>query len=304
MAPERRALYQIHLCVLLWAFTAILGRAMSLPAVQIVAWRLLLVFAILAALPSVCRAVRAMSAAMLARYLGIGAVVAAHWLAFYAAIKLSNASVATICLAVAPVAITLFEPLIHRARIRRLDLALGIAVIPGIVLIAGGIPAGMTRGLWVGLLAAVLGATFMSLNKRWGGERDALAVTAVEMGAGLVLVCALLPWLPGGEGGLQRPSSRDFVLLLVLATACTVVPFALSLVALRKVSAFTMQLAINLEPIYAIAIAALLLGEASELSGRFYAGAAIVIAAVLAQAWPGYSSFRRSMPGGATPSPP
>jgi drug/metabolite transporter (DMT)-like permease len=289
MAPARRALYQVHLCVLLWAFTAILGRMMSLSAAQIVAWRLLLVFALLATLPRVWRAWRDIPGPMRARYAGIGAVVAAHWLAFYGAIKLSNASVATICLAVAPVAITLFEPLIHGARIRVRDLGLGIAVVPGVVLIAGGIPPGMMRGLALGLVAAVLGAAFMSLNKRWGGERDALAVTALEMGAGLALVLAALPWLPGG-GTLQVPEARDLLLLLALATTCTILPFALSLVALREVSAFTMQLAINLEPIYAIAIAAVFLGESRELAATFYLGAAIVIAAVLAQGWLGARS--------------
>ena len=208
MAPARRALHQIHLCVLLWAFTAILGRLMSLSAAQIVAWRLLLVFALLALLPRVWRALRGIPGPMLARYAGIGVVVAAHWLAFYGAIKLSNASVATICLAVAPVAITLFEPLIHGARIRGRDLALGIAVVPGVRVDRRGVfPDGMTARAWVGLVAAVLGAAFMSLNKRWGGEQDALAVTAVEMGAGLAFVLALLPWLPGGgDAAAPRPA--------------------------------------------------------------------------------------------------
>jgi drug/metabolite transporter (DMT)-like permease len=293
MPPARRALYQIHLCVLLWAFTAILGRLVSLSAAQIVAWRLLLVCALLALVPRVWRALRGIPGPMLVRFAGIGVVVAAHWMAFYGAIKLSNASVATICLAVAPIVITLFEPLIHGARIRVLDLALGIAVVPGVVLIAGGIPDGMMRGLGLGLVAAVLGAAYMSLNKRWGGQRDALAVTTVEMIAGLAFVLALLPWLPGG-GTLQRPEVRDLLLLLVLATACTILPFALSLVALREVSAFTMQLAINLEPIYAILIAAAFLGESGELSATFYLGASIVIGAVLAQGWLGARTRARA----------
>jgi drug/metabolite transporter (DMT)-like permease len=298
MDPERRALLQIHLCVLLWAFTAILGRLLSLSAAQIVAWRLLLVSALLAAVPRVWRALRSLPVPLLARYAGIGVLIAGHWLAFYGAIKLSNASVATICLAIAPLATTLLEPLIHGARIRGLDLALGGAVVPGVLLIAGGIPDGMLGGIGVGLLAALLGAAFMSLNKRWIGTRDALAVTAVEMGAGLVFVLAVLPWLPGG-GALRLPDDRDLALLLTLATACTLLPFVLSLVALREVSAFTMQLAINLEPIYAIAIAALFLGESRELGLAFYAGAAIVIAAVFAQGWLGARARAVILPSGA-----
>jgi len=156
MPHARRALLQIHVCVLLWAFTAILGRLIALPATQIVASRPLLVLALLAVLPRVWRAARAMPALLLARHAGIGVVVAAHRLAFYGAIKLADASVATICLAVAALATTLFEPLIHGAPIRARDLVLGIGVIPGVVLIAGGIPPGMTRGVWVGLRAALL----------------------------------------------------------------------------------------------------------------------------------------------------
>lgn len=292
-SPEsRRALLQVHVCVLLWAFTAILGRLITLPAAQLVAWRLLLVVALLAPIPRVWRAVRTFPASLCWRYAGIGVVVALHWLAFYGSIKLANASVATICLAIAPVTIVLLEPLLHAAPLRRGDLALGLVVIPGIVMIAGGIPASMNLGLWVGVLSAVLAAIFMTLNKRWIGDRDALGVTAIEFAAGLVVVLALLPWLPAAGiagdpvgGWLVLPSLRDLVLLLVLAVACTVLPFALSLVALRHVSAFTAQLAVNLEPIYAIAVAAVFLGESRELGPVFYAGAAVVIAAVFGHAW-------------------
>lgn len=287
----RRALWQVHLCVFLWAFTAIFGRLIELPAAQLVAWRLLLVVALLAALPRAWRGVRAMSAAQRWRYAGIGVVVALHWLAFYGSIKLANVSVATLCLALAPATIALLEPLLHRAPLRRADLALGLAVIPGIALVAGGIPAAMGAGLWVGVLSALLAATFMTLNKRWIGAQDALGVTAIEFAGGLVVMLALLPWLPGDTGDGPRlagvlavPTTRDLVLLLVLASACTVLPFALSLVALRQVSAFTVQLIVNLEPIYAIAIAAAFLGETRELGAGFYAGAVLVLGAVFGHA--------------------
>jgi drug/metabolite transporter (DMT)-like permease len=278
---RRRALLQIHLCVMLWAFTAILGRLITLPATQLVAWRLILVVALLALLPPVWRAVRGIGGRQALIFLGIGAIVALHWLAFYGAIKASNASVATICLAVAPVAIALLEPLLHGARLRPGDLALGVAVVPGIVLVVGGVPAGMQRGVLLGVLAALLVAVYMMLNKRWIGSEDPLGVTAIEFAGGLLVTLLLLPWLAPESSAQFLPGSRDFVLLLVLAVLCTIVPFALSLVALREVSAFTAQLAVNLEPIYAIAIAAWLLGEAAELGTRFYVGAALVLVAVL-----------------------
>jgi len=266
---------------MLWAFTAILGRLITLPATQLVAWRLILVVALLALLPQVWRAVRGIGGRQVLVFLGIGAIVALHWLAFYGAIKASNASVATICLAVAPVTIALLEPLLHGARLRPGDLALGVAVVPGIVLVVGGVPQGMQRGVLLGVLAALLVAVYMMLNKRWIGSEDPLGVTAIEFAGGLLVTLLLLPWLAPGASAEFMPGSRDLVLLLVLAVLCTIVPFALSLFALREVSAFTAQLAVNLEPIYAIAIAAWLLGEAAELGTRFYVGAALVLAAVL-----------------------
>lgn len=278
---RQRALLQIHLCVMLWAFTAILGRLITLPATQLVAWRLILVVAVVALLPRVWRAVRAIKPREALIFLGIGAVVALHWLAFYGAIKASNASVATICLAIAPVTIAVLEPLLHRARLRPADIALGLAVVPGIVLIVGGIPAGMRQGVWLGIAAALLVALYMMLNKRWIGEQDPLGVTAIEFAGGLLLTLAVLPWLePMAPTGFV-PSGRDLLLLIVLAVFCTIVPFALSLIALREVSAFTAQLAVNLEPIYAMLIAAWLLGEATEVGDRFYGGAALVLLAVL-----------------------
>lgn len=278
---RRRALLQIHVCVMLWAFTAILGRLITLPATQLVAWRLILVVALLALLPQVWRAVRGIGGRQALIFLGIGAIVALHWLAFYGAIKASNASVATICLAVAPVTIALLEPLLHGARLRSGDLALGVAVVPGIALVVGGVPAGMQHGVLLGVLAALLVAIYMMLNKRWIGSEDPLGVTAIEFAGGLVVTLLLLPWLAPESSGQFLPAPRDLVLLLVLAALCTIVPFALSLLALREVSAFTAQLAVNLEPIYAIALAAWLLGEAAELGTRFYIGAALVLVAVL-----------------------
>jgi drug/metabolite transporter (DMT)-like permease len=278
---RQRALLQIHLCVMLWAFTAILGRLITLPATQLVAWRLILVVAGMALLPRVWRAVRSIEPRQVLVFLGIGAVVALHWLAFYGAIKASNASVATICLAIAPVTIALLDPWLHGGRLRRWDVALGVGVVPGIVLIVGGIPAGMQQGVWLGVAAALLVALYMMLNKRWIGDQDPLGVTALEFAGGLLLTLAVLPWLePMAPAGFL-PSGRDLLLLVVLAVFCTIVPFALSLIALREVSAFTAQLAVNLEPIYAMAIAAWWLGEATELGLRFYLGAALVVIAVL-----------------------
>lgn len=286
MPPERRALLHIHLCVLLWGFTAILGKLITLPAVALVWWRMLGVCVLLLPLPRVFGALRRMPPRLVAVYAGIGALVAAHWLTFYGAIKLANASVAATCMALGSVFAAVLEPRLLGRRMSRRELALGAAAVPGVALVVGGIPAGMRLGFAIGALSAALSALFTVLNKRWATQGDALAVTWVEMAAGWALIGLALPLLgqlPGVDAGLPLPSPADAALLGVLIVACTILPFALSLVALRRVSAFSMQLALNLEPVYAIALAMLLLGEHRELTSAFYAGVVLVLGAVSAQ---------------------
>ena len=287
MSDAARAQLQIHLCVLLWGFTAILGKVITLPALPLVWWRMLLVVAALALLPPFWRGLRAMPWRLAAAYAGIGLLVALHWHTFYGAIKLSNASVAATCMALATVFTALVEPLVTRTRMSWREIALGIAVLPGVALVVGGVPQEMRAGIAVGTVSAALVAVFGSLNKRLVGRADPLAVTGIELGAGTLLLTLLAPLLatafPHSGAALVMPGARDFAWLLMLALACTLFPFTLALVALRHMSAFAAQMALNLEPVYAIVLAMLLLGEQRDLSPRFYLGVAIILLAVFAQ---------------------
>lgn len=248
---------------------------------------MLLVAFALALLPRVWRGLRAMPPRLLLAYAGIGALVALHWLTFYGAIKLSNASVGATCIALGTPMTALLEPWLAGRRFSWRDVLLGIAVLPGVVLVVGGVPGDMHLGIAVGALSALLVAIFGSLNKRFVERGEPLAITALELGAGTLLLTALAPAMPllfpAFSGSLfALPDAHDLGFLLVLSLACTLFPFALSLVALRHMSAFAAQLAVNLEPVYAIVLAIVLLGEQHELSARFYLGVAIILGAVLA----------------------
>src|SRR3546814_50604 len=142
----------------------------------------------------------------------------------------------------------------------------------------------MLAGFVVGTLSALLVAVFGAFNKRLVDRADPLTVTCLELGAGTVFLTLLVPLL-GSTGMGTLPSSHDALLLLALALGCTLLPFALSLVALRHLSAYSAQLAVNLEPVYAIALAVVLLGEQRELAPAFYFGVAIILIAVFAQPW-------------------
>lgn len=287
MTPALKSQLQIHSCVLLWGFTAIIGKLIDLAALPLVWWRMLIVVAALACVPRVWRTARSMSPTLLSAYAGIGVLVALHWLTFYGAIKIANASVGATCIALATVFTALVEPLLTRTSFSRRDLFLGIAVLPGVALVTGGVPATMRLGVVVGAVSALLVAVFGSLNKRFVHRAEPLAVTALELGAGVLVLTVLAPFMPLllpelAGSPIVVPTARDGFFLLVLAFGCTLLPFALSLVALRHMSAFSAQLAVNLEPVYANVLAIVLLAEQHEVAPSFYLGVAIILGAVFA----------------------
>ena len=279
--PEvRRALLQIHFCVVLWGFTAILGKLISLPAFELVWWRMLLVVAAIALWPPVWRSLVRLDRATWLRFGGAGVIVALHWVTFYGSIKLANASVAATCMALCPLMMAVVEPWIAGSRFDPRELLIGIAALPGVALVVGGTPPEMRAGIAVGVVSAVLVVIFGSLNKRYVLRADPLVMTWVELGAGtafLTLVALALP-----AAAFVVPDGRDFALLATLAIACTLLPFTLSLHALRHTSAFTAQLAVSLEPVYAVLLAIVLLGEQRELTPWFYLGVAVIVGSVLA----------------------
>ncbi|HET7221838.1 MAG TPA: DMT family transporter [Rhodanobacteraceae bacterium] len=279
MTPQAKAQWQLHFCVLLWGFTAILGKLITLTALQLVWWRMLLVTLALLLVPKVWRELRTMPPRRIAAYAGIGVLVALHWLTFYSAVKLANASVAATCIALAPVFLSVIEPAVVGRKFEPRELLLGVAVVPGVALVVGGVPADMRLGVAVGVLSAALCASFGAFNKRMAERGGALTVTCLELGAGtLFLTLVTAAW--HAEGTFVLPGIHDALLLLALALACTLLPFALAMKVLRKLSAYTVQLATNLEPVYAIVLAVILLGEQHQLDGWFYAGVAIILGAV------------------------
>ncbi len=283
MSATTRAWLQIHFCVFLWGFTPILGKLISLQALQLVWWRMCLVTACLLLVPSVWRGLRVLPRRLVFSYAGVGVIVALHWLTFYASIKLANASVAATCMALAPVFVALVEPFIARRKFAPREVITAIAVIPGIALVMGGLAPQLRVGLVVGIFSAFLVSIFGSLNKRLVTHAPPLVVTCLELGTGALFLTVLAPLLPHDGPAFPLPDLQDFALLGTLAVACTLVPFTLSLVALRHLSAFSSQLVVNLEPVYAILLAIPIFGEQRDLGWTFYVGASMVICVVFAQ---------------------
>ncbi|MFM7153502.1 MAG: DMT family transporter [Bacteroidota bacterium] len=282
MSDKLRAYFYLHFCVFIWGFTAILGKLITLKAVPLVWWRVLIASSVLAVfIPRAQWKLLTRSAFL--QMTGIGVLVALHWLCFYGAIKLSNASVAVATMATTSFFAALTEPLILKQRIKWYELGIGLVILPGMALVVGNIDWGMRTGFAVGAVGALLAALFSSLNKKMieNNPQPPLVMSAVELGAATVACTLILPGLlwTAPETAIW-PGEDDWYWLLLLSIACTVLPYYLSLKAMKHITAFAANLTINLEPVYGIVLAALFFREDKELNSNFYIGMAVILLAV------------------------
>ncbi|MEO7175142.1 MAG: DMT family transporter [Saprospiraceae bacterium] len=283
MQPIRRATLELHIAVLLFGFTAILGRLIELNAIMLVWWRVLFTCLSLLFFVKVSTLLKQMSRGMFIRFMGIGWLVAAHWLCFYGSIKESNASIALICLSFISLFTALIEPLILRQKIKGLELMVGALVIPGMILIVQHLDLAMLHGIWLGILAALFGTLFSVFNKKYIDRTHPLNITFIELGSATILLSLVVLFLVIGQPDVKFwPNATDLGYLLVLALLCTTLAYVLSLRSLKYLSAFAANLTINLEPVYGIILAILLLHENKELSIQFYMGVFLILIVVFA----------------------
>lgn len=291
MYSVKRSFVELHIAVFLFGFTAILGELIELHPLILTWWRVVLASAFFLVLPSMMRNVRSISKSLIRIYFGIGLLVALHWLTFYAAIKASNASITLVCLATTTFFTALIEPAVMKTRVSKLQLGLGLAILPGMILIVNSTGGQYIWGIVLGIMSAVLAASFGALNKRYLGGQDPMSVTLIEMVAATVLLTVGLPFVLYHDAGSGLwPGKMDWIYLILLALICTNVAYLLALRALRHLSAYMTALTVNLEPLYGIILAAVLLAQYQELNMRFYYGAAIILIAVI-----GYPMISRKL---------
>ena len=283
LSDERRAYLELHFAVLLFGLTAILGDLIQLTALVLVWWRVTLTSASLAPLARPRHLWRSLPRKVILRFVGIGILVGLHWLTFFGSVKLANASVSLVCIATASFFTAMLEPLIVGRRFVWYELLLGLLIIPGMMLVVQNIETDMLSGVWVGLLSAFLVAVFATLNKKYIGDLDSIRITFLELSSASVFVAIVIAilLLRGEELGPLIPSrAADWFYLSILAFGCTSFAYVLALRSLRHLSAFASNLTINMEPVYGIVLAWVLLHENEELQTGFYWGVVIIIASV------------------------
>ena len=285
MQLKSKAYLQMHIATFLWGVTAILGKMISISELPLVWYRVLLVSISMCFIPKLFTNVKKLSKNALLKLIGIGIILTTHWVMWYAAIKYSNASVAVSCIACVSLFVAILEPLINNTNFDTSNLLLGIFIIPGILLINQSLDFNYKTGFVLGIIAACLAALFSIYNKKYTQEIEPNVITFVQMLSGLIfLTCCMPIYSHYNAGTFSIPNGKDIILLLVLSLCCTVIPYNLFLRALKVSDAFTTSLINNLEPIYGIIIAAILLNENEQLNWKFYIGTFIILLAVFIHA--------------------
>lgn len=280
-AQMRTAYLKMHAAIFLWGFTGLLGKLINLNEGLLVWYRMLISSVAIALMMLYRRNFPSLKRKELIRIGSIGFLVMLHWVAFYGSIKLSSISVAMVCLSSIALFASIIEPLVNKTRFDYADIIFSLFALGGIATIYNS-DLSASAGIIVGIISALLSATFSTLNKRIAGHYEALTISLIELTSGFLLLTLLLPFYLAFQPTTHYlPDFSDSIYLLILSLFCTVLTWILSLDALRKVSAFTMGLALNLEPVYGIILAVLFAGEGKILNGGFYIGAIIIMITVI-----------------------
>ncbi len=281
MDATKRAYLELHLAVILYGFTAILGKLISISAISIVWWRVFIASLSFLFILKVGAIIRRLPSIVIIRFMLIGIIVGLHWVTFYGSIKLSNASVSLICLATTSLFTSLLEPMIVRRKFEWLELVTGLIILPGMYFIVNGIDAGYHIGVIVGLSSALFAALFSILNKKYIDDAKPKEIAGIQLFGVFVFITICAPFVFYFQPEVQwMPRPMDFMYLLLLALVCTTFAYILSMRSLRQLSAFASNLVVNLEPVYGILLAALLLAEYKDLGTNFYIGVVIISCAV------------------------
>jgi len=272
----------LHLSVLLAGFTGLFGRLITLNEVDIVWYRMLFTSLILltfTGLPKVDRK-------KFLQLCGCGALLGTHWILFYGSIKASNVSIGVICFSLIGFFTAILEPLLFKKRFSWLELLLSLITVAGVLCIFS-FDARYRYGIAIGIVSSAVCALYAICNKKASVGVRSRTVLMYQMAGGLVVVSAIIPlylwFFPSEHPVVVLPEGSNLWLMLCHALFCTVGMYLLQIQALKRLSAFTVNLTYNLEPCYTILMAFLIFGEGREVNFSFYIGIILILLSVLLQ---------------------
>ena len=272
---------QLHFVVLILGFTAILGKLIQLPALELVWYRMLIAILTFFIYLKFRGETIALSRRSILSLLGVGLIIALHWVTFYGAIKLSNVSVTLGCFATTTFFTSFLEPIFYRKRINLYEVLISLVILAGLYLIFR-FETHYATGIMVALFSAFLAGLFNVLNKRLVATHSAVQISFFEMIGGLIGLTLYVTF--SGRGLVVPsiiPSLSDLFYLVLLATVCTAFAHTMQVEVMKHLSAFTVTLSINLEPVYGIVMAFFIFGETERMTTGFYLGTLIILLSVV-----------------------
>lgn len=279
----REAFIKLHLSILLAGFTGILGKLISLSEGVLVWYRMFLTSLILLLILWIGKKLRKVSFRDFLKMAGVGLLLALHWLFFFGSIKASNVSIGVVCFSVTGFFSAIFEPLFGRRKISFRELLYSVVAVLGILLIFQ-FDMRYRYGIMLGVVSSALAALYTISNKKVGSLAPSSSILLYEMIGGVTFLSCLLPfYLYFSPQEYLIPNAPDFIYLLLFAFFCTICMNILQIQALKSISAFTMNLSYNLEPVYSIILAMIIFGEAKDLNLAFYAGLSLIVFSVFLQ---------------------
>ena len=275
--------FLLHFIIFLWGFTGILGKLIHLDFLHIVWNRLLIALIGLGiCLVIIKRPIKISSFIQLWQLCGVGIIIALHWVTFFKKIQLSTASLGILCLSTITIHVAWLEPLVMKRKFSWLEFALGICVIFGIAIVASDFNPNDFEALAYGLVSALLAASFSVFNGHLVKTIPSSTMTFYEILAGLLFLSVVL-WFQGEfNATLFDMTLSDFSWLLFLGLVCTSFAFLATIEIVKRLGAFTVSLCINLEPVYTIILAIVILNENKKLGTTFYIGACSIILVLIA----------------------
>ena len=274
---KNHSLILLHIIIIIWGFTGVLGKLIDLNSNAIVWNRMIIAFFSLLIINYKYLKVSLLN---FVKYILIGFLIAIHWITFFESIKLSTVSLALICLSSISLFTALLEPVIQKRNIKFYEIILSLLVILGIAIIFN-YETLYYKAIFLSVLSAFFAALFTVLNhKLIQKKHHAMTMTTWEMFGGSTLITLYLLLTQQFNNSIF-PQGIDVLYILILALICTAFAFYASIEVMKKITPFTVNLSVNLEPIYAIILAIFIFGEEEHMSYEFYIGAFIIFVSIL-----------------------
>jgi len=275
--------FKLHFIVLLFGFTAILGKLVSIPAVEMVFYRTLMAAVGMTVLLLLVKGSFTVSKSDFIKIFLTGSIVAIHWITFFVSGRISNPSTSLVGFATCSFWAALIEPIAKRKKIQVLEVGLGIVVLVGLILIFS-FNFDYAFGLFLGIISGLTAAIFSVINSKIAARVSAYTITLYEMLGACATVILFFPiyqtYVAEDHQLHLVPAPMDWVYIGTMAIACSVYAYSVMINLSKKLSVFFIQLALNLEPVYGIVIALFVFGQQEVMGWNFYVGTLIILSAV------------------------